>query len=145
VWAVSGFGVEHAAHRHLCSEAGEDADAGPGEEDRESVEDLLPGGVDVAAGDHARRGEIDRSPNWVRPTEVDAGKRDGLTSGEREELVQLRRENCRLREDVEILKQATAFLAPMPRQGSAGTHDGGPVTGHAPGERPGGCGEWGVR
>lgn len=42
---------------------------------------------------------------------VDAGERDGLSSDEREELAALRRENRRLREDVEILKRATAFFA----------------------------------
>jgi transposase len=48
---------------------------------------------------------------WVRQAEVDAGERDGLTTKELEELTQLRRENRRLREDVEILKRATAFFA----------------------------------
>ncbi|GAA1502067.1 transposase [Kitasatospora kazusensis] len=49
--------------------------------------------------------------DWIRQTEVDAGERDGLTSGEREELARLRQENRRLREDVDILKRATAFFA----------------------------------
>ncbi|MFF0143619.1 transposase [Streptomyces sp. NPDC005227] len=53
--------------------------------------------------------------SWVRQTEVDAGERDGLTSSEREELAALRRENRRLREDVGILKRATAFFASMPK------------------------------
>ena len=48
---------------------------------------------------------------WVRQADVDAGRRDGLTTTEREELSQLRRENRRLREDVEMLKRATAFFA----------------------------------
>jgi transposase len=49
---------------------------------------------------------------WVKQAERDAGtRRDGLTSSEKEELAQLRRENRRLREDVEILKRATAFFA----------------------------------
>ena len=49
---------------------------------------------------------------WVKQAELDAGTRsDGLTSDERAELAQLRRENRRLREDVEILKRATAFFA----------------------------------
>ena len=50
---------------------------------------------------------------WVKQAERDAGTRDdaGLTSSEREELALLRRENRRLREDVEILKRATAFFA----------------------------------
>ncbi|MER7904679.1 hypothetical protein [Streptomyces sp. NPDC095614] len=42
--------------------------------------------------------------------EVDGGERNGLTSGEREELTALRREN-RLRKDVDVLKRATAFFA----------------------------------
>ncbi|WP_319110984.1 transposase [Streptomyces europaeiscabiei] len=40
----------------------------------------------------------------AKQAEVDAGQRDGLTSSEREELAALRRENRRLREDVDILK-----------------------------------------
>jgi transposase len=50
---------------------------------------------------------------WVRQAERDAGTRHdgGLTTDERAELAQLRRENRRLREDVEILKRATAFFA----------------------------------
>ncbi|WP_432875101.1 transposase [Kribbella sp. CA-245084] len=49
---------------------------------------------------------------WVKQAELDAGTRDdGMTTTEREELAQLRRENRRLREDVEILKRATVFFA----------------------------------
>ena len=50
---------------------------------------------------------------WVRQAERDAGTRrdGGLTTDERSELAQLRRENRRLREDVEVLKRATAFFA----------------------------------
>ena len=49
---------------------------------------------------------------WVKQADLDAGTRsDGLTTDERAELAALRRENRRLREDVEILKRATAFFA----------------------------------
>ncbi len=49
---------------------------------------------------------------WVKQAERDAGERhDGLTSTERAELTQLRRDNRRLQQDVEILKRATAFFA----------------------------------
>ncbi|MFI9644668.1 transposase, partial [Micromonospora sp. NPDC051925] len=48
---------------------------------------------------------------WVRQADIDAGARsDGLTSDERDELARLRRENRRLREDVDILERATAFF-----------------------------------
>lgn len=45
---------------------------------------------------------------WVLQADVDAGRRNGLTTEEREEL---RRENRILREEREILKRATAFFA----------------------------------
>ena len=49
---------------------------------------------------------------WVKQADLDAGTRsDGLTSDERSELAALRRENRRLREDVDILKRAMAFFA----------------------------------
>jgi transposase len=53
--------------------------------------------------------------DWIRRAGVDAGERDGPTSGEREELAQVRRENRRLRVDVEILERATAFFAKVTR------------------------------
>jgi transposase len=48
---------------------------------------------------------------WVNQVETDAGERPGLTSDERKELAELRRENRRLQQDVDILKRATAFFA----------------------------------
>lgn len=49
--------------------------------------------------------------NWVKQQEIDAGKREGLTTEEREELRKLRKEVKILRQEKEILRKATAFFA----------------------------------
>ena len=48
---------------------------------------------------------------WVEQADIDSGQRDGLTSGDRAELQELRRENRRLQADVDLLKRAMAFFA----------------------------------
>ena len=48
---------------------------------------------------------------YVRQVEVDQGRREGLTSEEREEIKKLRRENFELRRANEILKAASVFFA----------------------------------
>jgi transposase len=48
---------------------------------------------------------------WVRQADIDAGGRPGLTSVEHAEIKRLKAENRRRREDVEILRSATTFLA----------------------------------
>lgn len=47
--------------------------------------------------------------NWVRQERIDRGERAGLTTSERAELAELRKENARLRMERDLLKRATAF------------------------------------
>ena len=50
--------------------------------------------------------------NWVVQGDRDEGRRkDGLTTAERQEMVKLRREVRRLREERDILAKATAWFA----------------------------------
>jgi transposase len=48
---------------------------------------------------------------WVRRSEVDEGRRPGISSDERERLRELERENRELRRANEILKSASLFFA----------------------------------
>jgi transposase len=47
--------------------------------------------------------------NWVRQARIDRGDRAGMTTSERTELAELRKENARLRMERDLLKRATAF------------------------------------
>ena len=72
----------------------------------------------------ARRGDLtivevaadfDISPEsvrrWMRQADIDDGIKDGLTSSEQSELVQLRRRMRRLEMENEILRRAAAYFA----------------------------------
>jgi transposase len=48
---------------------------------------------------------------WMTQDDVDTGRKEGLSSNEREELVRLRRENRRLEMELEITKRAAALFA----------------------------------
>ena len=48
---------------------------------------------------------------WLRQTERDTGRREGMTTDERERLKVLERENRELRRTNEILRKASAYFA----------------------------------
>ena len=57
---------------------------------------------------------------WVRQTEIDGGRRPGVSSAEAQRIKELERENNELRRANEISKAASAFFAreldPQPRR-----------------------------
>ena len=59
--------------------------------------------------------DFDISPStlhrWMRQADVDDGIKDGLTSAEQAEIVQLRRDKRRLEMENEILRRAAAYFA----------------------------------
>ena len=72
----------------------------------------------------ARRGDLTRAEvaadfglsestvqRWMRQADIDDGVRDGLTSTEQSEIVQLRRDKRRLEMENEVLRRAAAYFA----------------------------------
>jgi len=49
--------------------------------------------------------------NWMAQADIDEGRREGLSTPERDELVELRREARTLKLENEILKRAAAYFA----------------------------------
>ena len=49
--------------------------------------------------------------NWMKRADIDDGRRNGLSSDERAELVQLRRDLRTAKMEIEILKRAAAYFA----------------------------------
>ena len=48
---------------------------------------------------------------WVRRAETDSGRRDGVTTSERDRIKALERESRQLRQANEILRKASAYFA----------------------------------
>lgn len=72
----------------------------------------------------ARRGDLTRAEvaadfdvsiesvhRWMRQADIDDGVKDGLTTAEQAEIVQLRRKTRRLEMENEILRRAAAYFA----------------------------------
>jgi transposase len=49
--------------------------------------------------------------NWMQRADIDEGRREGLSTDERAELVQLRRDLRVAKMEIEILKRAAAYFA----------------------------------
>jgi transposase-like protein len=64
--------------------------------------------------------DFDVSPEslrrWMRKADIDDGIKDGLTTAEQKEVVQLRRTDRRLEVENEILRQAAPTSLGMPSQ-----------------------------
>ena len=54
---------------------------------------------------------IEALRRWVRQAERDQGKRDGVTTADRDRMKQLEKENFELRRANEILRKASAYFA----------------------------------
>jgi transposase-like protein len=80
---------------------------------RERAVQLVRANPELKVGDIARELGVSESGlrNWIVQADVDAGERPGLTSDERKELADLRRQNRRLAMENEILKRAAAYFA----------------------------------
>ena len=56
-------------------------------------------------------GSAETLRKWVRRAEVDAGKKAGTSTGESQEIRELRRKNRELEQTIAILTEATRFFA----------------------------------
>ena len=82
------------------------------EELRRRIVELVLSGRTAASLAREFEPTQDTIRNWIAQADRDAGVRsDGLTTEERKELNELRRENRMLREERDILKKAAAWFA----------------------------------
>ena len=71
---------------------------------REGVKPISQIAADLGIADSCLR-------KWLRQADIDDGIKDGLTSAEQAEIVQLRRDKRRLEMENEILRRAAAYFA----------------------------------
>jgi transposase len=77
---------------------------------------LARGGRSITALAREFEPTVETIRQWIKQAGLDEGLRsDGLSTTEREELTQLRRENRVLREEREILAKAAAWCVSRPR------------------------------
>ena len=81
----------------------------PGEFKADVVALVLDEGCSIASVARALGIGATSLGSWVRQARVGRGEREGLTTSERAELAQLRREVAQLRMERDLLKRATAF------------------------------------
>jgi transposase len=70
-----------------------------------------PGSLTIGEGAADFDVSVESVRRWMRQADVDDGVRDGLTSAEQSEVVQLRRDKRRLEMENEILRRAAAYFA----------------------------------
>jgi len=79
---------------------------------RRRIVELARGGRTITELSREFEASANAIRKWVKQAALDQGLRsDGLTTGERDELNRLRRENRVLREEREILAKAAAWFA----------------------------------
>jgi len=81
----------------------------PPEFRRDSVAMVLDEGRPIAEVARATGVNPGTLGNWVGRERVERGERDGLSSDERADLVDLRAENAQLRMERDLLKRSLAF------------------------------------
>jgi transposase len=83
----------------------------PDEFERDVADVACRGDLTLAEVAHDFDVWVESVCRWMRQADIDDGIKDGLTTSEQSELVQLRRDKRRLEQEVEILRRATAYFA----------------------------------